>query len=137
MGQGESVGQPCYAKTTVALIKTRTTFQPLLHELLPHPLALDPGQCCCCIFGHTSMSSERVGCHQQQGPFSLDRISICGSLVPPCVHGQERSCWRRYEDSPTPKIIQCHNTTLEQAEPRSFILHFLIMILLGGDALRK
>lgn len=51
------VSQPCYAKTTLALVKTWNRLPPSPDvSLLPHQLAVDPGHCCRCIFGHPSVS---------------------------------------------------------------------------------
>lgn len=51
VGQGEFVSQPCFTKTTVALMKKRDP-PPALSDVdfLPHQLAVDPGHCCCRIF---------------------------------------------------------------------------------------
>lgn len=97
VGQGGFVSQPCCAKTTVALIKTWTTFHPLWCEfaatsagcgsrtlLLPHFWS-SFSEFLKSVF--VAVNSRVNG----EWAFSQDkcRTSTCGSLVTPCGHYQE------------------------------------------------
>lgn len=98
--RGGFVSQTCYAKTTVALIKTNVNHIPLCPLLCE--LATTSTGCGSRIlllqhfwssFSEFSMrwlpsTAERTG-----NKFSVrTQCTTCGSLVPPCGHGKEKRC---------------------------------------------